>query len=38
MILAHLTEVEFPFTLVAFGIGMLIGGMIVHLWIHKRAS
>ena len=37
MILAHLTDVEFPLTLVAFGLGMLIGGILVHLWIHKRA-
>ncbi len=37
MILAHLTEVEFPLTLVAFGLGMLIGGILVHLWIHNRA-
>ena len=38
MILAHLTEVEFPVTLVAFGLGMLFGGIIVHLWIRKRVQ
>lgn len=36
MILAHLTEVEFPVTLIAFVLGIFVGGIFVHVWIHKR--
>lgn len=36
MFIAHMTETEFPVTLIALCVGMVLGGMVVHFVLGKR--